>query len=97
MKDRERPRSIRPQLRSSENVLKRSVEPAANSGRPLQVGFGPKCDIPSHSPEARGCPKLRWRESNGEAVSEFDCFVDGHRQSVIRILPVFARDQMIER
>src|SRR5258708_25054588 len=32
MKDRERPCSIRPQLRSSQNVLQRSVEPAAQSG-----------------------------------------------------------------
>jgi hypothetical protein len=32
MKGRERPCSIRPQLRSSQNVLRRSVEPAANSG-----------------------------------------------------------------
>jgi hypothetical protein len=29
MKGRERPCSIRPQLRSSQNVLQRSVEPAA--------------------------------------------------------------------
>src|ERR1700680_4808807 len=32
MKDRERPCSIRPQLRSSQNVLQRSVEPAPESG-----------------------------------------------------------------
>src|SRR5271168_3622245 len=31
MKGRERPCSIRPQLRSSQNVLRRSVEPAAQS------------------------------------------------------------------
>src|SRR4029077_14651145 len=31
MKGRERPCSIRPQLRSSQNVLRRSVEPAAKS------------------------------------------------------------------
>src|SRR5271155_3667228 len=32
MKGRERPCSIRPQLRSSQNVLQRSVEPTANPG-----------------------------------------------------------------
>src|ERR1700746_3479804 len=32
MKGRERPCSIRPQLRSSQNVLRRSVEPASHSG-----------------------------------------------------------------
>jgi hypothetical protein len=32
MKGRERPCSIRRQLRSSQNVLQRSVEPAAQSG-----------------------------------------------------------------
>jgi hypothetical protein len=68
-----------------------------SSARSEYFRFGPKCDIPSHSPDARGCPNLRWRESNGEAVSEFDCFVDGHLQGVIRILLVFTRDQMIER
>jgi len=46
----------------------------------------PKCDIPSHSPDARGRPKLRWwRESNGEAVSEFDCFVGNHMKRAIQI------------
>jgi hypothetical protein len=34
MKDPERPCSIRPQLRSLQNVLQRSVEPAPKSGRP---------------------------------------------------------------
>src|ERR1700682_2572936 len=37
MKDRERPCSIKPQQTSSRNVLQRSVEPTARSGRSISL------------------------------------------------------------
>jgi hypothetical protein len=62
MKGRERPCSIRPQLRSSLNVLQRSVEPAANSGswrliQPLRRQ-GPRQDGGMVSPIALAVFKL---------------------------------------
>ena len=76
MKGPERPCSIKPQLRSSRNVLQRSVEPAGQSGHSAAV---PSCRLMtqsrptrnsnSHS-QSRSSPAKRCRELGSRARAD---------------------------
>ena len=58
MKGHERPCSFKPQLRSSQNVLRRSVEPATQTGRSTSATLDRLARLGDHA--ARSEPGRRW-------------------------------------